>query len=99
MGVFPQKNGLNLVGNIEILEYNMVQILFFLKPIDKFTQTFPELLLYIHNKRFIITISGGGYPFKNFQACLKLNFTWDKACNRFICVGVWVCSVETKAAF
>ena len=49
-----------------------------------------------HNKWFIITIYGGGYPFKNYQTWLKLNFTWDTSCNRFVCVCV---SCGNKSSF
>ncbi len=87
MGVFPQKNG--FVGNIEILEYSGSNPFVWSQSINSRKASFSGIApVETHNKRFIITISGGGYPFKNFQTCLKLNFTWDKACNRFVCVCV-----------
>ncbi len=40
-----------------------------------------------YNNRFIITISGGGYPFKNFQTWLKLNLLGTRrAINLCVCV-------------
>ncbi len=42
-----------------------------------------------HNNRIIITISGGGYPFKNFQTWLKLNF-YSRQCVQWIWVSVCV---------
>ena len=89
LGMFPHKNGLNLVRNIEILEYSGSNPFFWSQSINSHKASFSGIApVETHNKQFIITISGGGYLFKNFQTCLKLNFTWDKACNRFVCACV-----------
>ncbi len=77
MGMFPQKNSLNLVGNIEILEYSGSNPFVLSQSINSCKASFSGIApVETHNKQFIIGISGGGYPFKT---CLKLNFTWNKA--------------------
>ena len=88
LGIFPQKNGLSC------LEYNS-EVQWFKSFVwsqsinsrkASFSRNAP---LKTHSKRFIITITGGGYPFKNFQTMVEAEFTWDKSCNRDEC-GVWV---------
>ncbi len=62
MGVLPQKNSLNLVWNIKILEYSDSNPFVWSQSINLRKASFSGIApVETHNKRFIITISGGGY--------------------------------------